>query len=121
MIRDWELIRAILAASEAKAPSEQLRARDIEDDPELVVAHIELLHDAGYLTATFMQTTRWKSAHVVKMTYAGYDLLDTMRSDTAWSSIKKVAKARGLELTFEVVKQVGSFVTEKLLKGEIIH
>jgi len=120
MIRDWELIRAILVAAEAKAPTEQLRACDIEGNSELVVAHIELLHDAGYLKATFMQTTLWKSAHVVKVTYAGYDLLDTMRSDTAWSSIKKVAKARGLELTFEVVKQVGSFVTEKILKGEMI-
>ena len=54
------------------------------------------------------------------MTYTGHDLLDTMRSDTVWSNIKKVAKSRGLELTFDVVKQIGSFVTEKLLKGEAI-
>ena len=43
-----------------------------------------------------------------------------MRSNSMWSSIKKVAKDKGLELTFGVVKQIGSFLTDKLIKGESI-
>jgi hypothetical protein len=78
-----------------------------------------MLHDAGYVEANIMRTTRGTSAKVVKVTFAGHDLLDTLRSDTAWSSIKKVANAKGPELTFEVVKQIGNFVTDKLLKGEL--
>jgi hypothetical protein len=120
MIRDWELIRTILVAAETKAPGELLHPGEIDSDPKLVVAHMEMLHDAGYVEANFLRKMQGTSAHVVKVTYAGYDLLDTLRSDTTWSSIKKVAKSKGLELTFEVVKQIGSFVTDKLLKGEPI-
>ena len=120
MIRDWELIRTILVAAEAKAPGEVLNPTEIDSDPKLVVAHMEMLHDARYVDAVFLPKMEGISAKVVKITYAGYDLLETLRSDTKWSSIKKVAKAKGLELTFEAVKQIGSFITDKLLKGESI-
>lgn len=120
MIRDWDLIRAVLVAAESKPPGELLRPSEIEGDFGLVVAHMEMLHDAGYVQANFVRTMQGTSSQIVKVTLAGHDLLDTLRSDTAWSSIKKVAKAKGVELTFEAVKQIGKFVTDKLLKGEPI-
>lgn len=120
MVRDWDLIRAILEAAESIGPTEQLRADAVRGDPQVVAAHMEMLHEAGYVQATVRRSSSGMFAFVIRVTYAGHDLLDTMRSDTAWSSIKKVAKARGLGLTFDVVKQIGSFVTDKLLKGEAI-
>lgn len=118
MKRDWDLIRAILIAAEEKAPGEHLQNHEIADyDHQLVAAHIEMLHNAGYVEATFLRSNTL-TAILRKTTYAGHDLLDTMRSDSAWAGIKNVAKSKGLELTFAVVKQLGTFVVDKLLKGE---
>jgi hypothetical protein len=51
---------------------------------------------------------------------AGHDLLDTMHSDAVWAGIKRTAKSRGLELTFEVVKQVGKYVVDRIMTGQPI-
>jgi hypothetical protein len=80
---------------------------------------MEMLHDAGYIEARFLRGSSL-TAIMLKTTYAGHDLLDTIRSDGTWNKIKEVAKSKGLELTFDVVKQVGKYVVEKLIKGEPI-
>ena len=51
MVRDWDLIRAILEAAESMGPTEQLRADSVEGDPQVVAAHMEMLHDANYVHA----------------------------------------------------------------------
>lgn len=120
MKRDWDLIRKILIAAEEKRPGEHLSNEDIDGcDPQLVAAHMDMLHDAGYIEARFSRSNSL-AAILLKITYSGHDLLDTMRSDSAWSGIKNVAKSKGLELTFEVVKQLGKVVVDKLIKGEPI-
>jgi hypothetical protein len=120
MKRDWDLIRKILIAAEEKEPGKHLGNDEIKDyDPQLVATHMDLLHDAGYIDARFVRSTSL-SAIVLKVTYSGHDLLDTMRSESAWTGIKNMAKSKGLELTFEVVKQIGKFVINKVIQGESI-
>jgi len=120
MKRDWEVIRAILIAAEEMEPNSQLNSCDVPGyDNQVVAAHMDMLHDAGYIDARFLRSTNL-TAFLIKTTYTGHDLLDTIRSEGMWTKIKSVAKTKGVELTFEVVKQVGKYVLDKTLKGEPI-
>ena len=46
--------------------------------------------------------------HSPRLTMAGHDLLDTMRSTTIWEKIKTTAKSKGIELTFDAIKALGA-------------
>lgn len=120
MKRDWEVIRAILVTAEEKPPGAHLYNNEVDGyDPQIVAAHMDMLHDAGYIEAKFVRSNNL-TAILIKTTYEGHDLLDTIRSESTWVKIKSVAKSKGLELTFEAVKQVGKYVIEKTVKGEPI-
>ena len=113
MKRDWDLIRAILVAAEEKQPGEMLFAGELPDWPKPIVnAHFELLKDAGYVHAAIIRGLGAGSdpvvaAHISAITNAGYDLLATLRSKDVWERTKVIAKDKGLDLSFEVVKQIG--------------
>ena len=50
-----------------------------------------------------------------RLTMAGHDLLDTMRSESIWESIKSTAKAKGIELTFDAIKSLGMLAIKQVL------
>lgn len=84
-------------------------------DAALVREHIWMLDKAGYLRGKFQRgTAMCLSAIVLEITFKGYDLLDTIRTDSIWEKIKKLAKEKGLELTFDVVKELGSIVVKQI-------
>jgi hypothetical protein len=45
-------------------------------------------------------------------TWAGHDLLHTLRSKTVWQRIKTTAKDKGIELTFDAVKSLGKVAVD---------
>ena len=51
------------------------------------------------------------------LTWAGHDLLDTLRSKPVWERIKMTAKDKGIELTFEAVKMLGSVALKSVVGG----
>jgi hypothetical protein len=122
MKRDWDLIRQILTAAETKEPGEELFAEEVDADSIAVInGHIAMLYDAGYVKAKILRGKEGiYLAHVQEITFSGYELLGTIRSDSVWSGIKKTAKAKKLELSFEVVKQVGKDVLEHVISGNPI-
>ncbi|HMV64203.1 MAG TPA: DUF2513 domain-containing protein [Rhodocyclaceae bacterium] len=129
MKRDWDLIRKQLTDIEeendlfADLPTEpQWKDQDwAEYEDQLnryraiegrVFGHFELLVNSGYIDG--LQLVRSADGlfsyglHSPRLTMAGHDLLDTMRSVTIWEKIKATAKTKGIELTFDAIKALGA-------------
>lgn len=113
MKRNWDLIRQVLAEVEALTERESWNAGYglSEAYPPEVHAKGEqalLLWKAGFIEAADTGTMAGPAIQGPKLTWAGHDLLDTMRSKPVWDRIKSSAKEKGIELTFEAVKKLGS-------------
>ena len=119
MKRDWEIIRAILLAVEEKPPNVRADETDVPNYPkEIVREHIRLLSDAGYIDAKVLSSSFIAEAAIIRgITLTGYDLLDTIRSNSLWEKIKTTAQQKGLELTFDVVKQLGVFALKSIISN----
>jgi hypothetical protein len=136
MKRDWDLIRKQLTDIE----EDRDVLVDIPDKPKWIgqqreeyeqqlnefktvegriAGHLEMLINNGYIDGLYVQ--RGCDGHFSygptspRLTMAGHDLLDTMRSSTIWESIKSTAKKKGVELTFEVIKSLGSIALKQLI------
>jgi hypothetical protein len=117
MKRDWDLIRKQLTDIEEENDLfSELRPDPVYKDQawdayekELkecraidarILGHLELLIEAGYVDG--VQVVRSADGllsygvHSPRLTMAGHDLLDTMRSKTIWERIKASAKERGI-------------------------
>ncbi len=129
MKRDWDLIRKQLTDIEEEndlfsevppKPVWENKEWDIfekeQNDQRAIEArifgHLELLVNTGYIDG--LQVVRSAdglfsySLHSPRLTMAGHDLLDTMRSATIWEKIKTTAKTKGVELTFDAIKALGA-------------
>ena len=62
-------------------------------DLQVVAAHMEMLHDAGFIEVKFVRSTSL-AAIKLKTIFAGHDLLNTIRCDSSWNKIKNVAKGK---------------------------
>ena len=129
MKRDWDLIRKQLTDVE----EENDLFSDVPPEPkwedqnektymkqmdeyqaieERIFGHFELLIKAGYVDG--LTISRGAGGHILysmskpRLTMAGHDLLDTMRSTTIWEKIKVTAKTKGIELTFDAIKALGA-------------
>lgn len=135
MKRDWDLIRKQLTDVEEENDlfsdvpleptwtdqswdvyEEQLKKyRTIENR---IFGHFELLVNNGYIDG--LQIIRSADGlfhyglHSSRLTMAGHDLLDTMRSTTVWEKIKTTAKTKGIELTFDAIKTLGAFALKSV-------
>lgn len=116
-MRDWELIREILLRASEKPPGQMLDASEVSGwEPLVVGAHIAMLHDANYLKAVLMRGHAIvTSALVSEITMKGYDLLDTLKSKPVWDRIKTIAKDKGIELSFDAVKELAALALKQLL------
>ncbi|MBI5784828.1 MAG: DUF2513 domain-containing protein [Rhodocyclales bacterium] len=129
MKRDWDLIRKQLTDVEEEKdlfsdiPPEPVWAdqdwdayeRQLSDYRAVesrIFGHFELLVNNGYIDG--LQVLRSLDGqysyglHSPRLTMAGHDLLDTMRSSTIWEKIKATAKTKGVELTFDAIKALGA-------------
>jgi hypothetical protein len=143
MKRDWDLLRAQLTAIEEERDFKKEILKDVPEEPnwtsqseevymaELaafrsaesrIFGHLELLVDQGYVDG--LQVIR--SAGVSefhyglsspRLTFAGHDLLDTMRSETLWATIKSTAKTKGIEVTFDSLKALAAIALKGVVGG----
>jgi hypothetical protein len=139
MKRDWDLLRKQLTDIE----EERDVLADIPDEPKWldgqpwedyeaqlneynatvarIAGHLEMLIDTGYVEG--VQVLRGCGGDFSfglaspRLTMAGHDLLDTIRSATIWESIKTTAKKKGIELTFEAVKALGGYALKQLIQS----
>jgi hypothetical protein len=135
MKRDWDLIRKQLTDVEeendlfANKPIEPTQGdkpwdtyenelNEYRKSEHRLFGHYELLIKAGYIEGLTVRRSLdgqfYYGVHSPRLTMAGHDLLDTMRSSGIWEKIKESAKAKGVELTFDVIKALGALALKQL-------
>lgn len=104
MKRDWDQVRRILLAVE-ESPGGQIRASDFMDDDEGEINyHMNLLIEAGIVDGMCVTTkSSVRSCRVNRMTWKGHELLDSIRKQSAWNGIKKMAIDKGVGLTIDTI------------------
>ena len=142
MKRDWDLLREQLLAIEEDrdfktvvlaAVPEELTWQDGQSEAdflklkveqknieERIFGHLEMLVNNGYLEGVKivrMNSDFGYSLSHPRLTMAGHDLLDTMRSEPVWEKIKSTAKAKGIELTFDAIKSLAALALKSLVGG----
>ena len=137
MKRDWDLIRKQLIDVEeekelfTELPQEPIWGDQNEDTyiaqlkeykalESRICGHFELLINNGYIEGLRVKRSAdgsfCYSLHSPRLTMAGHDLLDTMRSSKIWDKIKTTAKTKGIELTFDAIKALSAFVLKSVLE-----
>jgi hypothetical protein len=107
MKRDWDCVRAILAALESKGDTAgSLRPNQIEGfDAEAVSYNMKLLIEAKLVEGTCSkQLAGAYYCFASSMTWEGHELFDKIRSEGIWNKIKAAARERAIPLSFDVVK-----------------
>ena len=79
--------------------------------------HAFLLRDGGFISAIDASTQSGRALIQPSLSWAGHDLLDTIRSKTVWERIKHNAKEKGIELTFDAVKELGKVALHLAIAG----
>lgn len=137
MKRDWELLRQQLTDIEegrdvlAQIGDEPKWMDDLTEEEyirileeyrlieERIAGHLELLVDAGYIIGLKVIRGADNSFHysvaAPRLTMTGHDLLNTMRSNTMWQTIKSTAKIKGIELTFESIRALGAYALKQVI------
>lgn len=136
MKRDWDLLRKQLTDIE----EERDILADLPEEPKWtnqpgaefqrvydeyraveskVAGHLELLANNGYIEG--VKVLRGADGHIAlgvsnpRLTMAGHDLLDTMRSKPVWEKVKATAQSKGIELTFDAVKMLGAWALKQVV------
>jgi len=142
MKRDWDLLREQMLAIEEDrdfktvvlaAIPEEPRWLDGQSDVEFlksvdehlkienrILGHLELLVDNGYLEGVKIRRLNNRIGYSLmqpRLTMAGHELLDTMRSKPLWDKIKTMAKTKGLELTLDTIKGLAGLAVASILGG----
>lgn len=111
MKRDMDLVRAILLELEAvPAGGREMKSPAIADrlqrDERTVGEHLRLMADGGLITVTDFPETRNSECWAMGITWSGHDFLESVRSDSVWSTVKtKLAKVGG-GASIEVTKAI---------------
>lgn len=110
MKRDWDVIRNVLieveALDSAQGQTIEYGPASESDEPEKD-AHSILLWKAGFIEGIDASDMDGDAIHAQGLTWAGHDLLETIRSKVVWERIKATANDKGIELTFDAVKALG--------------
>lgn len=127
MKRDMDLVRAILIEME-KWPAGQRHGEIILDgrSDEEVTAHLGMMVEAGLIEAIDASSNDGEAWIPQRITWEGYEFLDSARSDTIWSIAKQQAISTAGALTFESMKvalkwAVGQAIVGGLNPVEGIH
>jgi DNA-binding transcriptional ArsR family regulator len=106
MKRDMELIRKILVSMEAHAKTMGFVALQFDgySDDE-VSYHIKLLADHGLIEATDCSTQYGFCWRARRLRWEGHDLIEAIREESRWNSLKKWVTDAGKILTIETLKE----------------
>lgn len=114
MERNWDLIRDLLIEVEAGTePNTRLRP---EEGNWQKAEHMALLIEAGYCTGPLKRTeSGYPMVALSRITWEGYDLLDSIRNDTIWSRVKNSLGAVGGKVSVEVLKSLVTATAKDML------
>ena len=121
MVKNWDIIRAILLRLEtSETANTVLHSTDVKDYPEQEVAYnMRLLNEAGYIKANILESRsgdgRINAAMASRLTNSGHELLGTIRAESVWGKVKDTFKTKGVEMSFDLVITLGKKIAENLL------
>lgn len=120
MQRNWDVIRRILLAVEAlPGPDDEINSEHFNGlAPPVAAYHMRLLMDAGLAEgggrASVPGADEWR--FINSLTWAGHELLDSVRRDSVWNKVRTIARNKGVDLTFDVVKTLAKAVIDGLVR-----
>jgi hypothetical protein len=119
MKRNWETIRQLLVkVEECTLPADTVRLGDFPDERAAEISyHMALLMEAGLVEGSMVQTIgpEVKDFIATRLSWAGHELIDSIRSDTVWERTKKRFRDAGIEMSIELVKEAAQAVAKGLL------
>ena len=109
MKRDIDLIRQMLLfIEESDVPPNSLGVEDFlgaNGKAAVIALHLSLLADAGFIEVMKPKNADWEDCTVKRMTFAGYEYLDSIRNDGIWHNVKaKIGELGGV--TLDMVKEL---------------
>lgn len=123
MKRNWDTIRDLLTRLEELPDTDAtLRLSDFPADREFEISyHMELLMEAGLVEGQMSKTLGGGPTEFFarRLTWLGHEFLDAVRSDTVWNKTKKTFSAKGIDMTFDLVKTVASDIAGALIRGAV--
>ncbi len=89
MKRDMDLIRALLHLIEERPEGASGKTIGIEGkSPGEIRLHLELMRDAGFIDELSFTSS---GAYCQRLTFEGYEFLESTRKETVWNKAKEVA------------------------------
>ncbi|MFM4928558.1 DUF2513 domain-containing protein [Aeromonas veronii] len=78
---------------------------------------MELLIEAGLVEGKMSRVLGGGPINftATRLTWAGHEFLDAIRSDTVWNKTKETFTTKGLDMTFDLIKTVAGGVATALL------
>lgn len=122
MKRDLDLVRMILLeAEEADGRLDLSRFVDASHSLDLLGFHVAMMADAGLVDADVGHAMggRCSSVTVNRLTWAGEDYLDAIRSDTVWQRVKAAMRDTVGDTALSVVKEAGLALSLSLIKAKL--
>lgn len=123
MKRNWDTIRELLIKiEECTLPTENVRLDQFPEERAAEISyHVRLLIDAGLINGRISETlgSEVKDFFASSLTWHGYELLDTIRSNQVWEKTKSTFLEKGIEMTFDLVKSGATQIAAAILKAAI--
>ncbi len=116
---DWDCARAVMLALEALPDTVSvLRSHEVSGyDPQKTVYHMQLLIEGGLIRGHCSEGLGEEAAcHATRLTWQGHQLLERIRAQSAWNTVKSTAREKGLSLTLDVVKTLAKHVVDSMLR-----
>ena len=119
MKRNWDTIRKIMLRVE-QLPDEgsTITPDDMTGmDSECAFYHMRLLIESGLAMGGSVELTGGGNAWISRLSWDGHELLDKIRSDTAWNKIKETARIKGIDLCVDAVKAIAGIALARMVQG----
>ena len=117
-----DLVRKLLLFFDQRTETAPVQVPPIDGDydPVFIQYHLNLLYEAGWITAEPARSgTSDRVIYVLpfELTWQGHDFLDAIRNDTVWQRTKTVIAKTGGAVPVELVRQVADRVIQAVLNG----
>ena len=121
MKRDLDLSRSILLFIEEHCPPGGGLNKRLEFDGydrAIVLAHVELLIEAGLVDGRMMKHVSGPiEVMIIKLTNNGHDAIKAIQDDTLWNKVKARASEKGITLTFDLAVTLAKNLAKQILLG----
>lgn len=109
MVRDFDLIRAILLRAQQKEPGSDYMSLDfgLGHSKEKVYEHVALLIEAGLVVGHSVPSFGGgiSLAEVDRLTWAGHDFVDSLADESIWLKAKEFVLKPAVSFSFDVLKE----------------